>query len=382
MKPSGPKLQAILNQLPEHLRERTFLRCEGKSGRDGDGVWYWTHHALRSDENPALDVARLLAQALGLPLTIYQGLSESYRFASDRHHTMILEAAQDLAQQYAALGLQYCFHLERRGNRSARLARLAHRASVIVTEDFPIEATRDWTDRLAESFSSAPWVLVDTACIVPTRLVNRAYDRAFAFRSATAKLYAARVDRDWPACDAILRAPAQPPSSLRLSDRPLSEWVAECDIDHSIGPVADTRGGSTAGYERWDAFRRDGLSSYAKRRNKIEIDGVSRMSAYLHYGMVSPFRLAREASREGAEKYVDELLIWRELAYAFCYYRSDLDTDRNLPTWAIETLLKHRDDSRSVRSWETLSRANSGDALWDAAQRSLVKHGELHNKSG
>jgi predicted NAD/FAD-dependent oxidoreductase len=134
-----------------------------------------------------------------------------------------------------------------------------------------------------------------------------------------------------------------------------------------------------AGYARWQAFRNEGLRSYAKRRNEIEVDGVSRMSAYLHYGMVSPFRIAREASADRAEKYLDELLIWRELAYCFCYFRNDLDSDSSLPRWARITLLEHQHDPRTEKSWETLARARSGSRLWDAAQRSLLKHGELHN---
>ena len=73
---------------------------------------------------------------------------------------------------------------------------------------------------------------------------------------------------------------------------------------------------------------------------QIEIDGVSRMSAYLHYGMVSPFRLAREASADGAEKFLDELLIWRELAYAFCYYRDHLESSDALPAWRSRRLEK------------------------------------------
>ena len=146
-----------------------------------------------------------------------------------------------------------------------------------------------------------------------------------------------------------------------------------------MGPVADTRGGFEAGYARWQAFRKKGLRGYAKRRNDIEVDGVSRMSAYLHYGMVSPFRIAREASADGAEKYLDELLVWRELSYAFCYYRNELESDASLPAWAVATLSKHVMDSRNCLSWETLARAKTGVRLWDAAQRSLLKHGELHN---
>ncbi len=51
------------------------------------------------------------------------------------------------------------------------------------------------------------------------------------------------------------------------------------------------------------------------------------MSAYHHFGMVSPFRVARDASRggnTGAKKFADEFLTWRELAYCFCYHNSDI----------------------------------------------------------
>jgi len=375
-KPS--ELQKIVDNFPSHLAERTWLRTTGRPDQTDDYVLYWTHHALRTDENPALDVAMLLAEKLELPLIVYQGLSEKYRFASDRHHTFILEAARDLEVKYAQLGLTYALHVDRAGNRHLRLAHLAKSAAVMVTDDFPIEATKKWTERFAQA-NWCPILLVDTACIVPSRLVGKAYDRAFAFRDATAKLYRDRVNCPWPTCAARTNPATIPFETLQLSSQSIARLVSQCEIDHSVGPVADTAGGSDAGYARWQTFRKKGLRGYAKHRNQIEIDGVSRMSAYLHYGMVSPFRIAREASADGAEKYLDELLIWRELAYAFCYYRTDLETDASLPSWAVATLSKHANDARNCLSWETLARARTGERLWDAAQRSLIKHGELHN---
>jgi deoxyribodipyrimidine photolyase len=179
--------------------------------------------------------------------------------------------------------------------------------AVLVTDDFPIEATKVWTDRLAQA-NWCPIVLVDTACVVPSRMVGKAYERAFAFRDATAKLFRERVNRPWPECALSNSVSTFPVETLKLGGQSIAQLVSQSDIDHSIGPVADTRGGSDAGYARWQNFRKTGLRGYAKRRNQIEIDGVSRMSAYLHYGMVSPFRIAREASEDGAEKYLDELL--------------------------------------------------------------------------
>ncbi|MEM1330326.1 MAG: FAD-dependent oxidoreductase [Planctomycetota bacterium] len=109
------------------------------------------------------------------------------------------------------------------------------------------------------------------------------------------------------------------------------------------------------------------------------------MSAYLHYGMVSPFRIAREADEirregsEGAEKYVDELLIWRELAQHWMHH-GGTDQFGSVPEWARETLDKHKDDPRpSLHPKVALERAQTGDQLWDLAQQSLVRHGELHN---
>ena len=379
--------QSFLEGLPPHLIERAYLKASGRPTHEGKFVLYWTHHALRTDENPALDVAVLLAEKLELPLLVYQGLSEKYRFASDRHHTFILEAARDLEAKYAELGIAFALHVDRTNIRHPRLAHLVKSASVMVTDDFPIEATKQWTERLAK-LNWCPIVLVDTACVVPTRLVGKSYDRAFAFRDATAKLYRDRIDRPWPTCDAKTIPAVLPFESLRLTGdstdkNVIAQIVSQCEIDHSIGPVADTRGGSEAGYARWNSFRKNRLRGYAKRRNQIELasenDSVSRMSAYLHYGMVSPFRIAREASADGAEKYLDELLIWRELAYAFCTYRTDLETDASLPSWAVATLSKHDNDARNCLSWETLARAKTGEQLWDAAQRSLLKHGELHN---
>jgi predicted NAD/FAD-dependent oxidoreductase len=227
---------------------------------------------------------------------------------------------------------------------------------------------------------------VDTSCIVPMPLVGQAYTRAYAFRDATEGIRAARVGRSWT--DVATDRPAFVPPDLPfepvdLATTNLAELVASCAIDHGVPPVRDTPGGSVAGYARWGAFISSGrLARYAADRNDPLRHGVSRMSAYLHYGMVSPMRLVRECvalGGEGPEKYLDELLVWREVAYAFCFWHEDPTSLDAIPAWARETLARHARDPRPRPTWERLSRAQSGDALWDAAQCSLLRQGELHN---
>lgn len=51
-------------QLPAHLRERLRALGERAPASAGELVLYWMHHAVRGHENPALDAALLMAEAL------------------------------------------------------------------------------------------------------------------------------------------------------------------------------------------------------------------------------------------------------------------------------------------------------------------------------
>lgn len=371
--------------LPDHLMERVRWVRESAGSHEGDFVLYWMRAAIRIDENPALDVARTLAESLGKPLLVYHGLSQRYPYASDRHHTFILEGARDVQGAMASQGLSYAMHLERPGHDAPVLRELARAATCVVTEDMPTCPANRFLKALCRE-ATCSILAVDTACLLPMQMVGQAYTRAYAYREATWEAYRSRVRQSWPTCDArpeafdLKRLPFQ---SVDLQSGSIADWVAQCDIDHLVGPVLDTSGGSVAGYARWDSFASTQLARYDKRRNDPLVDGVSRMSAYLHYGMVSPFRIAREAASmkgSGPEKFLDELLIWRELAYAFCFYRPDHEQWSALPEWARRTLEMHARDPRpALYSWETLARGVTDDSLWNAAQRSLLVHGELHN---
>lgn len=367
--------------LPEYLNERTRSMREAEHS-SGEFVLYWMQTAMRVDENPALDVARHLAVQYDLPLLVYQGLSAKYQFASDRHHTFILQGAADVQQACLADGISYACAVERAGD---ELKQLLKRAACVVVEDMPTDPSRLFR-RAALRASSCTMLAVDTACVAPMQLVGHAYERAFEFRNATRKIYKERLKREWPAD--VPRPRAFDLSQLgceavNFAEVSIADVVASCDIDHLVAPVLDTLGGSNAGIARWDEFKKTKIARYADDRNDALRDASSRLSAYLHYGMVSPLRIAREAANTpgaGAEKYLDELLIWRELAYCFCRFRSDHDRFTALPSWAQQTLEQHRSDRRTSQyTWEELSRGATLDAFWNAAQRSLLLHGELHN---
>ena len=379
-------MHASASLLPTHLAERLHVAPESAEvPSSGEYVLYWARTAVRAHENPALDTAIALGAALSVPVFVYHALSERYPYASDRHHTFILEGARDFAAELGGREIGTAFHLEREGHRGPHLITLAQRACIVVTELMPVAPLAAWTARLGTLISAPVWQ-VDTACVVPMTLTTKAYDRAFVYREATATLRASRVRSVWPELTVVGApfVPDLPFTPIDLADADFAALVAVCKIDHAVGPVADTRGGERAGYVRWAAFVESGrIDRYERTRNDpTNGDGVSRMSAYLHYGMVSPFRLARDAaarSSEGAAKWLDELLIWRELAYTFCFHRPDHGSIDAIPDWARATLQQHEGDARTLYSWEQLARGQTSEPFWNAMQRSLLAHGELHN---
>ena len=92
-------LRTIFNDLPQHLSERTRVLNGQPVAENGAFVLYWMHHAVRGHENPALDTALWVADRLKLPALVYQGLSGRHPYNSDRHHTFILEGAQDVEKE-------------------------------------------------------------------------------------------------------------------------------------------------------------------------------------------------------------------------------------------------------------------------------------------
>lgn len=286
-----------------------------------------------------------------------------------------------------------------------RLPKLVDTAAVVVAEEpfcSPFIAGLQELKKTAAILGVDTWVL-DCGSIVPSASVNpKDCTRAFAYEKATWNAHKECMDKLWR--DAELEGGEVPALEedetlksnvdlVNLNEEKLMELVALTNVDHSVRPVRSTPGGSSEGYSRWESWvARGGLKSYAKRRNDaLDIQGVSRMSAYINAGMVCPWRLAREASAMGGSglgKWLNEFLAWRGMSYGFCYHywstaeqMSPKPTLSLLPEWAQRTLKQHEGDPRKPLSREMLAMSKTGDRAWDGMQTYLRETGELHNNA-
>jgi deoxyribodipyrimidine photolyase len=379
-------MTTLLATLPTPLRERArwISPASTASTRAPAGIVVWPRMALRASDNPLIDVGVALANAMSVPVFVYQGLSDKTPWATARVHTFILEGASEFHQGLHDRGLRSVLHVERDGHRAPLLRDWLDAGWWVVVDDVPVPPLSQWVQSLS---ARGTVIAVDAACTVPMQLSRSQPTRAFSFRQQHASHFSARVQHTFDAVRPLHTDTAPlsitPVDPTSLNDDTIAALVASTNVDHGVGAV-NSRGGARAGSARADDFFARKIHSYAYDRNDPLRDGVSRLSPWLHFGFVSPWALARRAvdmKGDGPEKFIDELFVWRELSWHWAFHeRGDLHSLSVLPKFARDVLRTHAPDvGRLHITDDTLAHAQTGDALWDAAQESLRLLGHLHN---
>ncbi len=342
-------------------------------------VLYWMRANRRATFNHALAFAAGVANAHNLPLLCCETLSFDDPYASDRLHSFVLEGVPENARRLRELGAGYVFSLRRRWSDPGDVVeRLAAEAAAVVTDDHP-------THPAPPAFPVAAWA-VDSSCIVPMSQIP-------------GKQYAAYTIR--PRIRRLLERFLKPVPPVRLGRRyskgahdfhtevaceRIPALLASCKIDHTVAPSPSFRGGTPAAEKRLDDFLERNLRRYARERNEPSAHATSGLSPYLHFGQISSLEVALRAGEHAkrhkliADAFLEELIVRRELAFNFARYANRCDSLKELPDWAQRTLAQHAADPRPfVYSRDHFVDARTHDALWNAAQKEMLRRGYVHN---
>ncbi|HWA41319.1 MAG TPA: hypothetical protein VG712_06890, partial [Gemmatimonadales bacterium] len=257
---------------------------------------------------------------------------------------------------------------------------LAERAAVVVTEYSPTFIHPRQTKRLREKVTT-PVIAVDTAGVVPLAAITKAHPTARGFRTDIQRHFPEHLRVVGTAEPKVRRRIELPFDPTEVRDIPA--LVARCDIDHSVPPSPTIRGGSRAARARLAHFLKHGLPRYADDRGDPNVDSTSRLSPHLHFGTIGIQEVLFAAKEAGtADQYArfeDEAVTWRELAWNYCHHEPKHRTVKGIPAWAVKELSDHEADPRQLYTDEQLEQGRTEDELWNAAQRSLVRDGEMHN---
>lgn len=349
-------------------------------------VLYWMQMYKRVDNNHALIYAIRQANELGLPLVVYEGLKYYYPWASDRLHTFILEGVEEKRAAFEKLGIRYVFYLQKdAASPKQTVAALAKDAALIVTDDYPCFIIPEHNRRVAER-SQIPVFAVDSNGVIPMSKFDKEEYAAYTIRPKIHKLLDRYLQPLPP--ETVNTAAADLhvdcPETIVTAEN-IAELVAACDIDHSVSSSRVYKGGTGAGRARLDKFVAEILPDYAIARSKPDRDGSSRLSAYLHFGFLSPLEVAlrvqaSDAPDEAKEAFLEELIVRRELSFNMTHWNANYDSLAALPAWVHKTMREHAADERQFTySLDELENGTTHDELWNAAQREMVATGEMHN---
>ncbi len=338
---------------------------------------------MRTVDNPALEIAIEAGNLLGLPVVIFFGVVPNYPNANLRHYHFLAQGLRDVSEDAEERGVGFVVRRHPENRLDAFLEEV--QAALLIGDENPCREPERWRTVLAGRLKIPYWT-VDADVVVPSRVFNRSFVLLHHFRP--------RLKAELPKYLVPLKGieplyPWKERKSLASFDLSADITYGFTKLDRTVRAVDSYTGGTHAALKRLREFVRNDLAGYDESRNRPETSGTSRLSPYLHFGHISPLTIAlavKKAMNEGKisavteERFLEQLIGWRELAVLFVRHEPNYDNWECAAPWARKTLLEHAADSRPHRyTFEQLERAETADELWNAAQRQMVSTGWMHN---
>ena len=181
-----------------------------------------------------------------------------------------------------------------------------------------------------------------------------------------------------------LRASIDPPAPLAAPKRipapdswPVSETLDALGLQPRIpwdaGFTAVWKPGERGASDQLEQFLDSAVASYGEQRNLPGIRGTSRLSAYLHFGEISPRQVWHVAARWRDSQFMTEIG-WREFAHHLLHH---FPHTSNAPLRSEFARFPWREDAAGLEAWR---RARTGIPLVDAGMRELWETGWMHNR--
>jgi deoxyribodipyrimidine photo-lyase len=406
----GPEMSTLELSTTDLYRHRVRAENDAPWNASGGYVLYWMTAARRTRFNFGLQRAVEHALELRKPLLVLEALRVDYPYASDRLHAFVVDGMRDNARAFSASRATYFPYVEPlRGAARGLLTRLCEDAATVVTDWFP----GFFLPRMLRAVAAKCGVRlesVDSNGLIPVAAHGRAFPTARGYRAfvqQNLREFLASFPLEDP-LRSLARGRFDLPAAVMDAWPPLdvsrstSGILPSLPIDHTVGPVR-MQGGSAAARTQLTSFIRSKLARYESEGNDPDADCTSRLSPYLHFGHISAHEIFSEVmthegwttrklgngragiregwwnAGEGADHFLEQLVVWRELAFNAAAWSADVQSYESLPAWARTTLENHLDDPRpALYSLEQLDAAETEDDVWNAAQNELRETGWFH----
>jgi len=340
-------------------------RLNDKPARKGGFVLYWMQQSQRAEWNHALEYAITRANELNLPVAVVFGLMDNYPEATEQHYAFMLQGLEETFQTLEQRGIGAFIG---RGHPAEVALQAGRDAALIVCDMGYLRHQVEWRAKVAEG-AGCEVVEIESDVVVP---VETASDHAeYMARTIRPKLLK-RLDE-------FLQPLKEVKPRMDANGR---QWFQGLETKvPNIGNSGRFKGGTAEAKKRLKKFIAESLPVYEAHSNQPQTDDVSMLSPYLHFGQISPLYVALEIKkRDPAGRFLEQLIVRRELAMNFVWFTPDYDKFSCLPDWAKLTLKNHAKDKREyIYSREQLEQSQTHDPYWNAAMTEMRVTGFMHN---
>lgn len=318
----------------------------------------WFRRDLRFEDHPAL--AKAAKQGPVLALFVLD--PKLLRPAGPPRVAFLLRTLRSLDQRLRSMGASLTVVSGRPEEVVPELATRIGAAEVHITADFgPYGSARDL--RVAKALGTVPLVATGSPYAVsPPRLLTAAGTPYKVFTP----FYRAWRQHGWP-------APA-------ASDAGVVDWMASPGEALPGEPMLPSNmalpaAGEEAARDAWWSFRRANLRDYAALRDRPDLHATSRLSAYLHFGVLHPRTLLSALGPED-ERFTTELA-WREF-YASVLWSWPQSARANFDARMSGLPVEEGPEAEALfAAW---CEGRTGFPIIDAGMRQLEAEAWMHNR--
>ena len=326
-------------------------------------ILYLVSRAIRSKDNQALYTAQKKALNQNAQLICLFNYYPNYPYANLRNMHFLLSGLLEMSQKLNKHNIPLLF---RQGNLIENINDLRNDFDItnIITEQHVLKPILKAHDLLSEYCYSnmIEFLKVNTACVVPVDETSLKLEYAAkTIRPKIMSKYKSYLLNFYPIQIHPQSINIESFNQIQFNNFFTQNKLEELSLSKLIP-------GEDAANAQLQHFIEHGLKNYANR-NEYDSQGQSYLSAYLHFGMLSPLKMIRDvenSQHENAPLFVEEALVRRELAENYCYYCKDYDSIKGAWTWAQNTLNQHINDPREYTyTLEKFEKAEAHDDLWN-----------------
>ncbi|XP_024921971.1 CPD photolyase [Cynoglossus semilaevis] len=384
---SGGWLQNLVMQKRTKQKEMEFnqkrLRFirDAKIKRGSAGVVYWMLRDQRVQDNWALIFAQKLAARKNLPLHIcFCLMVPKSTLSTLRHYSFMLKGLKEVAKECKALNVQ--FHLLH-GSAAEVLPGFvsSHSLGAVVTDFSPLREPLQWLEDVEKRLpTDIPIIQVDAHNIVPCWVASPKLE--YAARTIRGKI-TKHLTEFLTGFPLVERHPFTAREKAKKID--WDQTLSSLKVDRTVKETNWAQPGTCGGMAMLESFIDFRLKLFGNQRNDPNINALSQLSPWIHFGHLSAQRVALQVQKNGKSaaesvtSFIEELVVRRELADNFCFYNKKYDRVEGAHEWAQKTLRDHAKDERPyLYTLQELEKAKTHDNLWNAAQYQMVREGKMH----